>query len=293
VRRTWGAQQLDLVDQADAITGSIESLGRQSLESLEGPSWAAEAARRSGVPIPLAARLSTFTLGALDETSPESVEDWLDLLVEGIGELPPEELRLLLDVKAFASTALSGLFSEEVEERDSGREALSQTLRRWIEGAPLSEVGGAAHGTEPIESPDRGEGRPIPRTIRLINDGIGFGLTRAAGLLAAILDVAIEEEAVEAPSEASRQSLQRLPVVLRLGASDPQALALLRAGARPRAIAHLLADILEPPENLPDNDLQEWARAQLRGLEETLERPDIEQETKRVLAQFLLAREAR
>jgi hypothetical protein len=291
--RSWGAQQLDLLDRVEELSGSIEALGRQSLELSSGPDWAAEAARRSGVAVPLAGRFGSFLVEAVPEKDPESVEDWLDLLISAIGDVPSEELGLLLQEDAFKSTRLANLFSDDIEKSAAARSILGETLRLWIRGAPLSVVGGAAHGTGPIDDVNRTERSPIPRTIRLIDTGIGFSLTRAAGLLAAALDVATEEQVLDAPSETSRQELDRLPIVLRFGASDPVVLALLRAGARPRVIAHLLADLLEPPtEDLADEALREWARNELRDLDKNLI-PDPEAEAGQLIAQFLLAREAR
>ncbi len=291
--RSWGAQQLGLLERVEGLSGSIEALSRGSLELSSGPEWAAEAARRSGVAVPLAGRFCAFLLEAMRETTPESVDDWMDLLISGIGEIPHEELGLLLDKEAFKSTRLADLFSEDVSKSAAARAVLAETLRLWFKGEPLNVVGGAAHGGGPIEDMGRTERSPIPRTIRLVDTGIGFNLTRAAGLLAAALDVAVEEQALDAPSEPSRQELERLPVVLRFGASNPIALALLRAGARPRVIAHLLADLLEPPsEDLNDEALREWAGNALRGIDGSVDL-DPETESGRLIARYVLARDAR
>jgi DEAD/DEAH box helicase len=290
IGRSWGAHQLKLLDQADQLAGSIEDLGRHSLGASAGPEWAAEAARRSGVAVPVAGRFCAFILGAFSTTVPETLEDWLELLVDCLGAIPTEELGLLLRPEAFRSTLLADLFSEDADERSAARRVLLETLRLWISGAPLSEVGGAAHGTGKIDDPDRTERSPIPRTIRLVDTGIGFGLTRAAGLLAAAVDVAVEEEALPALDDTSHQELERLPVVLRFGASDPVALALLRAGARPRVIAHLLADLLEPPSG--EEALRDWAQVRLRGLDENVP-AEAETDSGRLVAQFLSARGSR
>lgn len=291
--RSWGAQQLQLLEEARSLAGSIEALGRRALESSSGPNWAVEAARRSGVAVPVAGRLCAYLTVALPEVAPESLEDWLGMLIDGLGEIPAEELGLLLQRDAFNSTLLAGLFSEDTSESSTARAALAETVGLWVSGKPLSVVGGAAHGTGPIDDSSRTERSPIPRTIRLIDTGIGFSLTRAAGLLAAALDVAIDEQVLDAPSATSRQELERLPVVLRFGASDPVALALLRAGARPRVIAHLLAEFLDPPpKDLTHDALREWARTELRGLEAN---PviDLETDSGQLIAQFLLARDSR
>jgi hypothetical protein len=292
--RSWGTQQLGLQNQVDALAESIKGLGHKSLESADSPAWAAEAARLAGVAVPLAGHICTFLLDALSENVPENAEEWLALMVVAIGEIPAQELSLLLDKEGFESTRLEDLFLDDDEEREAAGTVLLETLMLWLSGASLSEVGGAAHGIGPIEDPGRTEISPIPRTIRLVDKGIGFSLTRVAGLLAAALEVAIEEEALEAPSDASRQELERLPVILRFGASNPVALALLRAGARPRTIAHLLAELLDPPaENMTHEELRDWAGEQLRELDEEFVL-GIEQEgTRELIAQFLIAREAR
>ena len=82
-----------------------------------------------------------------------------------------------------------------------------------------------------------------------------------------------------ASKEPSRRSQKELgprsrssPIALRFGASDVVALALLRAGARPRAIAKLLASRLpSPPDGLDDDGLRNWGREQIDGLEEHLD----------------------
>ena len=273
----------------------IGDLGRYTVESVVGPAWSAEAARRSGVVLPIAARFSTFLSSAIvEEAPPESTGQWLTLMLAAISLVPPDELGMLLEKKAFNSTKLSGMWSEDSAEREAAFTALSSTLKLWIEGAPFSEIGGAVHGSDPIANPRRGQTHPLPRTIRLIDQGIGFGLTRAAGLLAAVIDVAIENGTMPAPDDESRQQLERLPVVLRFGAVDPLALALLRSGARPRAVAHLLAERLQPLDGEQRDDaLRGWAANQLEGLGDEIDEILVDPDERQLIAQFLIAREAR
>lgn len=295
LRSSLGAFQLELRDQVDALAATIGDLGRYTVESVSGPPWAAEAGRRAGVVLPVAARFAAFLVDAIDETTtPTSTEQWLALLIEAISVLPPQELDLLLEKGAFNATLLSGMWSVDEAEREKAFAALADTLSLWIGGAPFNEIGGAAHGGGAIDDPSRGQSHPLPRTIRLVEQGIGFGLTRAAGLLAAVVDVGAENGAVPAPDDRSQEQLGRLAVVLRFGADDRGALALLRAGARPRAIAHLLAGHMSPPENDQTEEmLRGWASQQLANLADEFDDLDLTVAQRQLLAAFLIARDSR
>ncbi|MGO8905640.1 MAG: DEAD/DEAH box helicase [Solirubrobacteraceae bacterium] len=293
--RTWAAYQAAVTDQAEALATSMAQLGQHALEANGGPTWAAEAARRAGVPLPIAGRFATFLPTAMAATSsPDSVQGWLELMVNAIGAIPAGEVGLLLQRSAFRSTALNDLWSEDQAERQWALAAMQATLEVWLDGETLAVVGGAAHSTGVIQSAGRGQRDPLPRTIRVVENGIGFGLTRAAGLLAATLDVAVDREVLDTPAASSRDALERLPIALRLGAGDQIPLALLRAGARPRLLAHLLARRLDPPEQgLNDDALRDWARGKLAKLEEDVDEVAADTQERQLIAQFLLARQAR
>lgn len=295
LRSSLGAFQLELRERADALASTIGDLGRHAVESVAGPAWAAEAGRRAGVVLPIAAHFAAFLMGRVDDTAmPSRTEEWLTLLIEAISLLPPEELGLLLEKKAFGATVLEDMWSEDRTDRELAFAALAEILSFWIDGAPFSVIGGAAHGGGVIDDRSRGQRSPLPRTIRLVEQGIGFGLTRAAGLLAAAVDVGAENGAVNAPDDASREQLGRLAVVLRLGANDQTALALLRAGARPRAIGHLLARHLSPPEEGQTEEmLRNWASAELASLPDGLEDLELTPEERQLVAAYLIARDAR
>lgn len=293
--RTWAAHQISGIEHSAALASAIAQLGRQALDADGGPAWASEAAHRAGVALPIAARFAVFVTGALaDDEFPASVVAWLDTMISAIREVPPADLSLLLQPAAFRSTALAGCWSEDASEREASLAAMRATLRSWLAGETLAVVGGAAHGAEPLATVGRGQQDPIPRTIRLIDTGIGFGLTRAAGLLAATLDVAIEQGAIESPEQQSRAELERLPVALRFGASGHTALAFLRAGARPRVVAHLLAERLGPPPEASDDDaLRAWASEQIANVVDRVDEIAFDDDERQLVAQFLIARAAR
>lgn len=295
LRRTWAVHQLELRDQIQALAGTIHSLGRRALEESGGPPWAAEAARRAGVPLPIAARFATVVLRAeADEDWPESVAGWLSLMMDAVADVPRGNLGLLLQRNAFRSTALQGLWSADPGERATALDVTRRTLEAWLAGDSLAVVGGVAHGTAPIDRPGRGQQDPIPRTIRLVDNGVGFGFTRAAGLLAASFDVAVEQAAIQPLTDVQHAALERLPVALRFGAADEKALALLRAGARPRAVAHVLARRLSPPtDGANDEALGVWARTQLSRFVETFDAMAFNDAEQQLLARYLLTRGAR
>jgi hypothetical protein len=294
LRSSLGAFQLGLRDQAEALAGTIGELGRHGVASVAGPSWSAEAGRRGGIVLPVAGRFGAFVVERMGrEPTPATTEEWLVVLIGAISIVPPEELGLLLEKRAFGATVLADLWSEDDEQRRQALVALGEIVSLWISGRPFSVIGGAAHGGGVIDDPGRGQQSPLPRTIRLVEQGFVFGLTRAAGLLAATVDVGTENGAFEAPDDPAREQLGRLAVVLRLGANDPKALALMRAGARPRAIGHLLAQHLSPAETgLGEDGLRAWAAMELRDLAENFQEVGFSEEERRLIASFLIAREA-
>jgi hypothetical protein len=145
-------------------------------------------------------------------------------------------------------------------------------MRSWLSGDPLTVVGAALHGhTAPI-SVRRRSGDPLPRLLRAIRDGFEFDLTALAGALVAVVATGAEEEedadGVWVLPSATQRALNLLPLAIRLGASRPEALALLRAGVRPRVLARILASRVSAPDTDDDEDLRIWASTVAEALEE-------------------------
>jgi hypothetical protein len=279
LRNTWGVRSAGIGD-VEATARAFRGLVDGALEMTESPAWVGEAARRAGVALPVAAHFSAYADEHFDPNQPpDSIGEWMEAMLNAIETLDRSSLWLLLQRQAFRSTLIDGLWSDDADARASASDALRKTLRLWLNGDPLAEVGGAAHGTGRLENPGRGQQDPLPRTIRLVETGIGFGLVRAAGLLAAVLDVGAEN-GNQAPAPNSRLELERLPLALRFGAGDPVTLSFLRAGARPRAVAVALAATLPAPANgLDDAALQAWAGNELGrladGIDELTGSPDL------------------
>jgi hypothetical protein len=266
LRNTWGIRSAGVQD-VESTALAFQGLVNGALTTTGSPAWVGEAARRAGVALPVAAHFAAYVSEHVDaDQPPSSVEAWMEVMLQAVETLDRSNLWLLLQRDAFRSTAIDGLWAEETGVRRAATDASRQTLRMWLQGDPLADVGGAAHGTGRIEKPGRGQRDPLPRTIRLVETGIGFGLVRAAGLLAAVLDVAAENGA-PAPAGDSRVALERLPLALRFGAGNPMVLSLLRAGARPRAVAVALGTLLPTPdEGLDDAQMQTWASTEIQRL---------------------------
>jgi hypothetical protein len=291
---TWAAHQLRIREQLDQVARSLDELTTAAVSAGNAPRWAAEAARRAAVPIPVAAGLAAFIQASnfADET-PTTIAAWAEMLVHALVTLSAETIQLTLDPDAFASTAIKDIASTNTTRRMSSFTALRASLAAWLSGEPLADVGAAIHGTERLTNPGRGQQDPIPRTIRTIEQGLGFGITRAAGALAAVIDVSIETgDSAPLPVE-SQATLELLPVALRYGAVG-HALAFVRAGARPRAVAHLLARVIpEPLDGRAADELQIWAGGEIRKLAESLPDVSISDAETQLLEAFLRAREVR
>jgi superfamily II DNA/RNA helicase len=292
VRNTWGAFQLRIRDELDRVMASLAALAEAARAAGDAPGWAVEAARRAGVPITVTAELARF-ISTIDlaNAAPNSVSEWTRTLVDALESLSVDVLSLVLDNDAFTSTAVQGLWSED--DRPEAFAALRAVLDTWLAGSALAVVGGALHGGGRIADARRGQSNPIPRTIRAIENGIAFGVTRAAGAIAAVIELAIEAEELPPLSAVSQQALALLPLALRYGAADDVPLALMRAGARPRAVAHLLASSWESPNETDPERLVAWAIDQLANIEDLLvERRRLGDDSP-LLTAFFISRAAR
>lgn len=296
LRNAWAGVGLEAADIA-AIGSSIQSISEQMVLSGGGAPWAIECARRSGLPLPVAVHASRFVPANLDATDGlDHVDGWLDLLVGMIFDMDPSILRLALARRDFTSTLLEGCWSTSIGARATARAAMSETLRTWLRGDPLIAVAAAAHREGVVRGPGRGQNDVLPRTIRLVSVGIGFGLTRLAGLLVATVEVASEYGSIEEVETRAHAALLRVPLALRLGASDRTAMAFLRAGARPRAVARVLAKSTRIPLEgvIDDEELLAWASRRLRDLGDPTDLEQQWDEGERTLVrQFILTRSER
>ncbi len=288
--RSYAAHSAAATEQADAVAGTLRALGTTFLEAAEAPKWVATAAHRAGVGLPVAVELERLARERLqNESAPENVLDWAQWLIEMLARFNSGTLEDAMNRDTWKSTAVQGIHARD----DAAWVALGSTMRSWLRGDPLTVVGAALHAfTEPI-GVRRASGDPLPRLLRVIRDGLEFDVTALAGALVAVLSTAAEED--EAPddlwvlSAPAQRSLALLPLGVRLGASSPEALALMRAGARPRVLAHLLASRVPLPDMDDDEELRIWASTVVESLAEpdfldTIAQSDPERELLRAAA---------
>jgi RAD3-like DEAD/DEAH box helicase/helicase-like protein len=294
--RSWAAQRAGAAPQADEVASALGYLGQQFLSDAQAPEWVALAAHRAGIALPEAAALYLSMRNLLaDQPAPRTVSQWSAALIDVLRSLSLPTLQRVLLVQPYKSTALSDIWSEDPEEREQGWNAWRVTLAAWLDGEVLLDVATHAHQRDLEGNAKRGQSDPLPRILRVINDGFGFGLSTAAGALGAIVSAGQEAEGDDPwaiPPDSSR-SLALLPLAIRLGASTPLSIAWMRAGARPRVVAHLLSHRVEEPpdlEQLDDDALRAWARAKLDEIAEQVFDPAVTDEERAMLATVAFAR---
>lgn len=291
--RSWAVQRAGAAARADEVASALGRLGQRFLEDADAPEWVAVAAHRAGLALPEAAALyHGLRRRLIERAQPHSIGQWTAAMIMVLRGTPLPTLERMLPVAPFKSTAIADAWSHDPDQRDSGWAALAPTLHAWLSGGSLLAVAAAAHGMDVGTNAGRGPRDPLPRILRVVNDGFGFGLAMIAGALGAIVAAGQEAEGDEPwglQADAAR-ALSLLPLAIRLGAGSPASIAWMRAGARPRAVAHLLSRRVETPADLDDDALREWARQRLREIADfTLDVADSLEE-RRLIAAMLIAR---
>jgi DEAD/DEAH box helicase len=294
--RSWAAQRAGAAQQADEVAQVLGRLGQGFLSDAHAPEWVALAAHRAGLALPEAAALHTALREWLtDHSAPKTVDAWAATLMAVLRSLPLSTLQRVLPPSPYKSTALAGAWSDDSSERDTGWNAWEATLIAWLSGDALLDVAAQAHQQDLEANAKRGQSDPLPRILRVANEGFGFGLATAAGTLGAIVSAGQEAEGDDPwamPPDAARP-LALLPLAIRLGAGTPLSIAWMRAGARPRVVAHLLSHRVETPSNLnelDDDALRTWARSRLDEIAEQNLDPAQNPEERALLAAMVIAR---
>ncbi|WP_169316932.1 helicase-related protein [Actinacidiphila oryziradicis] len=189
VRRTWAVHRAGAASQVEAIADALEATGSAFLAREQVPDWVSLAAHRAGLGLPETSYLYRWLFADLGEYgAPDTVEDWVDVLVDALGEAPPETVESLLPLTSdYRCTAVEGLWSSEPGEAASGRQALETTLLAWIRGEDLLSVARHALGPQAERTGGRGQNMPLPKIIGLTDRGFGFRLSVLAGALGAIV----------------------------------------------------------------------------------------------------------
>ncbi|MGI8624888.1 MAG: DEAD/DEAH box helicase, partial [Solirubrobacteraceae bacterium] len=272
--RTLAAHRADASRRAEQLTQTLRDLGGEYLRRNASPAWIATAAHRAGVALPAAAALERHLRRLLEARAepPDTLALWAQIIAWLLVQLPLEERRMLLGDPVIAGMPLANFGEEDLAVRTRAGRVLSETLRSWLAGDPLVEVGRVLHAVETHIPITRGKGHQLPRTLRFVRDGIEHALTTVAGTMLAIVLTGAEKEPGGPWSlpAGPMGELAMLPVALRYGAANAGALALLQVGLRPRVVAHLAARVAPPPEAAADEEIVLWAWETVRRLE-TLE----------------------
>lgn len=273
IRRSYGAFQEGLDDATSRQIGdSIFHAGRAFVDSVGAPDWIVEASHISGVGLPAVGSLyrALIPLLAEAESTPESVGAWRDMLVSALADTPVVITAALLPAQPFRSTRMQGLVEPDegaTAAPDDAISALGICLEKWMSGEPITAL--AEPGLARAQGDARrGSGHSIPKLLALTDHGFGFGLSRIAGALAALVAVG-DEAGVDLFSNVDsggRHSLDLLPLAVRFGSDTSATTAWYRWGVRRRRLAHLLAREFPPPLDVEDQDLGNWVGARRKEL---------------------------
>ncbi|GHJ49043.1 hypothetical protein Cs7R123_63850 [Catellatospora sp. TT07R-123] len=270
VAKTWAVHRSEVRAFAEGIAGVINSVGQAYMAQQAVPSWVAHAAHQSGIALPETVRLYRGLRHRLENgAAPASISAWADLLIDLLGALPLDALARVLPPKPYGdSSRLAAIYRDRASDRAAGWDAYRQALHAWMRGQPLISVAENVHSTAVNSNANRGRRDPLPRVVSVVADGFRFGLSLVAGSLAAIVSTGREHEPDviwNLPGDAVR-SLTLLPLAVRVGAESPEVVAWIRAGVHTRVAAHILVGVVTAPAELNDDQLRQWARAQLREL---------------------------
>jgi hypothetical protein len=295
--RTWAVDRANVFSNAREIAGVIDAVGQDFLVRAGAPAWIAIAAHQSGIALPEMVKIyHELRIHLTDQEAPTTIVNWARLMMRILRTLQPHELARILPKKPYGeSSRLSGIHSPDSAERDAAWTAYERALAAWMTGKTLIDVAAEIHAKPVNGNARRGSRDPLPRAITVVGDGFRFGLSMAAGALGAIVATGREEDSTGpwALPEDSLRCLSLLPLSVRSGATTPEVLAWIRAGVQPRIAAHILSELIRPPEGYSDEQLRRWAYGRLTELGETMA-ADIEDiQHQRVIRALGVVRDAR
>ncbi|MFD8452029.1 helicase-related protein [Streptomyces coelicoflavus] len=266
IRNTWAVHRARAVNDVDQVAQAIGNLGSRFLRDSGAPEWISLASHKAGLPLPATVELERRPAWKLQvDSAPESIKEWADCLIEVLQWLDVDDFSRIMSDKGFRTTMLAGAWSEVSQQRTDAWGAFRKGLHAWMRGDPIIDLASLIMRNEPTRPQGRGQSDAIPKVLGVVEDGFSFQLSIAAGALGAIVAAGRENDA-DGPwnlPETSMRYLNLLPLAVRLGTNSPAATAWMRTGARPRAVAHLLARILPPPQGMDDEEMRRYAQRQL------------------------------
>lgn len=252
VRRTFGVWAAKKNDQhsAQIIAGSLAQLGRSFLG--DRPSWIADAAYLAGLEVQPVVALYDGLLRRR-EPRPNTPIGWVELtlsLAEQMGEgmleraVPPDNVK---------SSQLKGIRSKNETDRARAWKAFRDVAIKWMSGEVYGQIAAVAIGPTASRDVRRHQQAALPKVIKIVDQVLGYDLTRLVGGVLALYEVstgsAVEEWSLE---PIAREALQDAPLALRAGCATEDSLAWHRFGGAPRRLAHVLASHLPIGQRLRD-----------------------------------------
>lgn len=267
IRKTWAVHRANAANDVDQVTHAIGSLGARFLLENSAPDWISLASHKAGLPLPetveveLLLRWYLLTGGA-----PESLADWTDLLVNVLESLSVDHLSRILSKNSFGATKLADVWSEDADERNAAWGDFRNVLHAWMAGESITKLAVRLLANPPARPQGRGQSDSIPKVLRVVEDGFSFQLSVVAGALGAVVAAGRENDPdgpwQEVP-DISLRHLNLLPLAVRFGTNSPEVTAWVRAGARPRRVGHLIAEIIPPPPTSDDEEMRRYCSRQL------------------------------
>ena len=267
IRKTWAMHRANAANDVSQVTHAISSLGARFLLENSAPDWISLASHKAGLPLPETMEVELLLRWyLLTGGGPESLADWTDLLVNVLESLSVDHLSRIISKKPFGATKLADAWSEDADEQNAAWDGFREVIHAWMAGEALTQLAVRLFPNPPARPQGRGQSDAIPKVLRVVDDGFSFQLSVVAGALGAVVAAGRENDPNgpwEGISETSLRHLNLLPLAVRFGTNSPEVTAWVRAGARPRRLGHLLADILPPPPTLDDEEMRRYCSRQL------------------------------
>ncbi len=177
-------------ESAQVIAGSLLRLGARFLG--EQPRWLAEAAYLAGLTVPQMLALHAGIREARDDR--EDVEGWVKVTVRALESMPHVPLSDLFEADTFNGTGAAALLDADASdsERAQAWQVLQASVSLWLSGATYEQIAIRAIGEKAGRNPARHQQAPLPKVIRVVHNGFGYGLARAVGGVNALYTSAVK-----------------------------------------------------------------------------------------------------
>jgi hypothetical protein len=246
----------------EMVSRQLSVMADAFFEEQEAPTWLGTLAYATGLPLPVCSTLASalrrhYRSLFLDEW-PSSESSWLDLVFQLVKQMDKHAVASLLRGKGFG--LMKPLWNPESSDETwaSACDTALSVATKYMTGGTVDEVVRLADPQLP-ESCSRGYNRgPMPR-FTILNSDFFEPLSRLCGGLSALLDTMSEDAAKAAwfgslvsLTTETRATLATLPLLVRNGLPDRDALAWFRHGPRLRVVATFLASRYPIPRGITD-----------------------------------------